>query len=281
MKTEVLKPSLSNSSICVHKVTKATRDSSYGIHFHKECEMYLCIEGETFFYINDREYQLHTGDIVFVNEFMPHRTATRCGTRSFLIQFAADSEETDINKYLRRFSSYQSCNCALFESGTAENEEIKHYLLQIIKENAEQNKAYDKYIKACVTQIIAALHRYDILQDAQEFFRTNEIARLLPVIEYINKHYSEEIHLESMSKLLNIDKSHFCRIFKRAMNTSFVKYLNFVRVCKAERLLLETNKTVAQISEEVGFSSPAYFTEIFRQSRFCSPRLYKKMKTVN
>ena len=281
MNTEILKPTLNNANICVHPVQTATKDNTYPFHFHNECEMYLCIKGQMTFLADNESFDLCDGDIIFVNETIPHETVIKKGTTGFLIQFSPDTNMNEVNKHLRRYSIFMGKNCAVFKSGSHPNSEIRNCLDQIICENNQKAPSYDKYIKACVQMIIAVLYRENILKDEAEFLSTKNISKLLPVIEYINLHYSEEITLEDISRIMNIDKSHFCRIFKKAMNTSFVKYLNFVRVCKAEKLLLETNKTVAQIADEVGFSSPSYFAETFRKHRFCSPAMYRKIKNLS
>ena len=148
------------------------------------------------------------------------------------------------------------------------------------EEYTQKEKAYDKYIKAVVFEIKAILLRAGFLPDSDEILTSNQIVRLAPVLEYVDKHYKEDISLDTISKVLNVDKSHFCRIFKKAMETSFVKYLNFVRLTKAEKLLAETSSSIYKIAESVGFSSPAYFTKIFKENKFCSPHAYRKMKRV-
>ena len=134
------------------------------------------------------------------------------------------------------------------------------------------------FIKSEVLKIFAILYRYNIVADPLSYFNAKNMERILPVLDYVDTHYAEPVSLNQMCKLLNVDKAHFCRIFKKAVNTSFVQYLNFVRVLKAEKLLLSTDKSIAQISEETGFSSPAYFAKTFKLNMSCSPSYYKNIK---
>lgn len=118
----------------------------------------------------------------------------------------------------------------------------------------------------------------EILKDAVSFFDEKSINRIYPALEYIENHYNENISLDDVSATLNVDKAHFCRLFKKATNTSFVQYLNFVRIQKAEKLLTETELSISEISHRVGFSSPTYFAETFRMIMNCTSRFYKKNK---
>ena len=78
--------------------------------------------------------------------------------------------------------------------------------------------------------------------------------------------------------MLNFDPSYFCRIFKQATGATFTEYINFVRVCKAERMLARSDVSILDISEAVGFSSVSYFNRIFKKYKSCSPRFYRGAK---
>jgi len=54
-----------------------------------------------------------------------------------------------------------------------------------------------------------------------------------------------------------------------------VVYLNHFRIAKAEVLLTATKKTIAEISQEVGFCDQSYFGLVFRGATGFSPRDYK------
>ncbi|MBQ2897279.1 MAG: helix-turn-helix transcriptional regulator [Clostridia bacterium] len=278
MNTEILIPTIHGANICVHGVTTAKTNIHFDWHIHNECEMYLCLDGKEIFYVHGKEYALTKGDIFFVNEYVPHKTFTYKGTTGFLIQFSADSSLDETNKLLRRHSNFSGCSEFILKSGTEANASLHQCLIEIIEENTHRQKAYTQHIKAAMQKIIAILYRNGILYEPEEFLQNKQLIRFLPVIEYINVHCCEKLSLSDVSSILHIDNAHFCRIFKEAMNTSFIKYLNFVRICKAEKLLLETDKTISEISAQTGFSSPSYFTETFKQNKFCSPLVYRKMK---
>lgn len=278
MNTEILVPTIDNTNICVHNVKTVGKDINYDWHIHRECEMYLCLTGKVIFYIRNNLYELSEGDIFFVNEYVPHKTFTYKNTVRFLIQFSTDSSLDEKNSILRHFSDFSGHNGIVFKSDTPVNKTLRQCLNEIIDENTHREKAYVQHIKAAVQKLIAILYRNDVLYEPEIFLQSKQLIRILPAIEYINSHYSERLSLSMVSDVLNIDNAHFCRIFKKAMNTTFIKYLNFVRICKAEKLLLDTDKSISEISEEIGFSSLSYFTETFKAIKFCSPGFYRKMK---
>jgi len=273
MKAEILRPTFRNSNISVHRVVCYKEDSPYDWHIHPECEMYICFEGRITFWAGNETYDLYDGDILVVNANIPHKTFSYKHTKGFLIQFDPDFDNT-------LYESFSDCPCVVFRNNAPYNKPLRSCLEKIIEENTNKAKAYDKYIKAAVWEIKAILSRAEFLPDNEEFLKSKEMVRLTPVLDYVEKHYNENISLDIVSRVMNIDKSHFCRIFKSTTGTSFVKYLNLVRLNKAEKLLTETNESIYKICDEVGFSSPAYFTKIFKENKFCSPLAYRKMKRV-
>lgn len=279
MNIEILTPSLINTSICVYPVREATYEYIWDWHIHNECEIYMETAYQEIFYINDKIYHLNKGDIIFVNERVPHKTKTFQGSKGFLIQSGTDIHTKIADEYLHRYITHLGCDAAVFRVGTELHRQLQACLEDILQEYTDRNVSCELFIQSSVYKIFALLYRNDILKDPRSC--AGNIERLRPVLSYIDDHYAEPISLDAVSDLLNVNKSHFCRLFKKAANTTFLQYLNFIRVCKAEKLLLTTDKTISEIAEETGFSSPSYFAEVFKQNMSCPPSLYKRIKRIN
>ena len=161
------------------------------------------------------------------------------------------------------------------------NRELFLSLDRLLIESNEKGDAYEIFVRSEVYRILGLLYRDGILLDTERFFASKEIQKILPALEYVNKNYSEDVTLEAVSALLGFDTSYFCRIFKSATGATFTEYLNFVRICKAEKLLSSPEKSILEISEAVGFSSISYFNRVFKRVRASSPGSYRKLKMEN
>ena len=133
-------------------------------------------------------------------------------------------------------------------------------------------------MKANILNIIAFLSRYDYLTDSSIFFVEKNIEKVMPALNYIDEHYDEQITLEDLSRVINLNPSYFCRLFKKATNSTFIEYLNFVRICKSEKKLSSSKESIAEISLNLGFSSVSYFNKVFKSIKGCTPTEYKKSK---
>ena len=285
MKNEIVKSTLTNIAASISPTHYINFPPGWqsGLHMHDELEFLYIEAGEFSCTANDIVYKASQGDIVFINSRVPHITyAHTSNTFVSLLQFSPESLSNDsvmnISKYLSRFININKEHAILFKNGDSKNEELKTYLTNIFYEYRNKKLAYELYIKAQLCSIIAFLSRNDILTDSSIFFNEKTISKVMPALNYIDSHYTEQIQLDDLSKLLNLNQSYFCRLFKQATNSTFIEYLNFVRVCKAERMLSVSTDSIGDISLNLGFASISYFNKIFKRFKGCTPTEYRKSK---
>lgn len=276
MLNEKVIPSVPNSSIKIY-ISQSPNENQMmsDWHLHNKYEMIYIEKGEKFIYVNNNEYTIKKGDIAFINKNIPHKTITPKGTKNMLIQFSEEKLYDDKSTENNLFTKNKS-DISIIKAGTSLNLKIRKIIYKIRNEYCEKDDNFDIFIKSYIYEISALLYRNKILLNLTSE-NTGDLSRITPVLDYIDKHYFEPISLYDMSKLLNIDKSHFCRLFKQYTNTTFINYLNFVRVEKAKNMLLHTDNNISEISYSVGFSSVAYFIKTFKNLNYCTPAKYRKM----
>src|SRR5699024_6417577 len=103
-----------------------------------------------------------------------------------------------------------------------------------------------------------------------------ELERLRRIVTFIHGHYMEHISLEDISGCVNMCKSECCRLFKRNMNQPLFDYLLHYRIRQSIPLLVQGKDSITDISLQCGFSSPSYYTKLFRKFMGCTPREYTK-----
>ena len=248
------------------------------LHYHDELEFLLIHSGKLSCRVDGLDYYAEAGEIVFVNAGIPHETFSYSSdTRYDLVQFResqfVNTEIRKIIKYSVKFQSWEGAPVRILHSP-----EIAAALGAIVTECENERRAYEILVRSYILKIIGLLYRDKILYDGEEVFSTDAVQKILPALTHINANYHEDIRLEDMSSLLGFDRSYFCRVFKLATGATFTEYLNFVRICKAEKLLATTTDTVLDISASVGFSSVSYFNRIFKKYKNSSPSVYRSAK---
>lgn len=95
------------------------------------------------------------------------------------------------------------------------------------------------------------------------------------MMQFIADHYTEPLTLDDIGRAGGVGKTTCCALFRRYTGKAPGGYLNDYRLRKSVELLVTTDRTVAEICFEVGFSGPSYFAEAFRKTFGCSPSAYR------
>ena len=122
----------------------------------------------------------------------------------------------------------------------------------------------------------ALLRYYCGTKDDSDRMIYHNVLRLRPVISYIDEHFREKIYIEELSAMINVSPDYFTKMFKESIGKTPIDYINGIRVNRALALLSETDESVNDISDGLGFSNPNYFHKIFKQYMDTSPLAYRK-----
>ena len=94
--------------------------------------------------------------------------------------------------------------------------------------------------------------------------------------QYIDENYMKELTLDDVSRVVNISSYYFSKVFKEETGENFIDYLTKLRIEAAKKLLKTTNKSMKEISAEVGYSDPNYFSRNFKKYTGKTPTDYAK-----
>ena len=95
---------------------------------------------------------------------------------------------------------------------------------------------------------------------------------------YLLEHMSEAVSRDDLAAALHFNSSYFSTLFKKQCNVSVSQYIISVKMEYAVSQLLNTLHSVAEISEQIGFSSPQYFIRKFRDQYGLTPLEFRKMQ---
>lgn len=97
--------------------------------------------------------------------------------------------------------------------------------------------------------------------------RTEYIARINRVIDYIEANLDQELSLPRLAEVANFSQFHFHRLFRTIVGETLKQFIQRVRVEKAAmQLLLNPTKSITEIAFDCGFSSPATFARAFKNN---------------
>ena len=101
-----------------------------------------------------------------------------------------------------------------------------------------------------------------------------------PVIETakarIAQRLCEELSVTELAESMNISVHYLAHLFRSFTGTTLTAYRNELRLTRAKQLLVSSTLTVGEIAARTGFSTAAYFTEVFTASESIPPSEYRK-----
>ncbi len=158
--------------------------------------------------------------------------------------------------------------------GTAGNNQV--LFMEIMTELQTKAYGFEKMVRAKFFQLISHLER----QVAEQGGKKNRLHPSIAIaVEFIHRHYNEQLDLNQLADLCHLSKHRFCHVFSEAMGMAPISYAIHLRMETAKELLQTSSFNISQVSVFVGYDNPFYFSRIFaKKSGGVSPRAWRQEK---
>ncbi len=111
----------------------------------------------------------------------------------------------------------------------------------------------------------------------QTFEKKNQIPLWLKKVEMLlQERFNEQILLTEIAKFVQIHPVHLAQSFRKYRQTTVGNYLREIRLEKSRQELIETKKTLSEISFNNGFSDQSHFSRLFKQKFGITPNQYRQ-----
>jgi len=105
---------------------------------------------------------------------------------------------------------------------------------------------------------------------------SSESRRIQKVINFLNNNYQKEIRLMDVANHVNMSEVSFSRFMKRRTGKNYIEYLNDLRLGIASRYLVDSSKTISEISYDCGFNNLSNFNRIFKKRKGYTPKEFRE-----
>lgn len=248
-------------------------------HWHDELELLIVVEGSLDLKVGYEWFRLEAGDIMLINSDEIHNMKETNEKNVIICVYI------DCNASYEKYPDFYEI-VALWPYSEAFNKlnqrkkiitDHVNHLAVLIDQNADKDKIehqFDSFLKSLIY-----CYRVDITDlDGAAFQVTDEKMDVIyRTIKYLYSNYDHKVNLQDVSEQEYMSIFYLSHKFKDITGYSFRDWLNFVRVEKAEKLLLNTSSPITEIAYQCGFSDVRYLNKHFMKWYKISPNKYRKL----
>ena len=262
-----------------------TRFAHFPKHSHNYIEMIYMCKGSTTHIINEKEVVLNAGDLLFLSkqaeqEILPASINDIAINFIILPEFfdkvfqLLEGEKNPLSEFLMKcvFNSQSNYNYLYFS--------IADVLpIQNLIENMVWSITNNLYNKYSINQKTMGLLLLQIMNHTDKIENTNsdfngKIA--IEALSYINENFKHG-SLSELAKNLNYDMSWLSKEIKNQTGKNFITLLQEKKMLQASYLLKQTQLSVSDIIEAVGYENSSFFFRKFKEANGVSPKQYRTM----
>ena len=246
-------------------------DYYYGIYF--------LLSGERKFFIDGKIYLLSGNDLLFIDKNVLHKSTycTNTPHERILIKFTpAFIEELIKILGIKQFNF-------LFKTAHFHLEEpllskVLDLFQEMESEFHQKMSCSQLMLKSYLNQLIIHLSRSNNLSKKSPIALSKEESYIIWCINYIEQHYALDPSLNEIAQMLYLSPSYVSKLFKKVTGFNYSTYLTNIKLKHAKDLLITTEKSIAQISEECGFSNSNYFCDVFKKTNHQAPSIFRQQR---
>ena len=253
----------------------------YPIHWHNTIEILFVLEGTVDVLIESGNYKVHQREIEIINCDEAHRIYSEEKNKVLIFHL----EPIFFDKYYDDIKNvYFYTNSS--EQGAQKEEKydvLRKYLSILACEVIQKRENFDDQIKAILVKLLFHLinnfhylnyETKDIKENVVQFQRYHRIRK------YIYNNYMNKISLQDIANLEYLSTYYLSHQIKDMAGITFSELVNIVRVDESIKLLLDTDKTISDISLDVGFSHARYYNKSFKDHYKCTALQFRKKHNI-
>lgn len=239
-------------------------------HYHDCLEISYFLSGKGVYRMLNQDIAMYPGDIIVLNNSEPHHLEVFEDTVQYVLIFnpaviCSDKTQTIDYEYLKPFLERNIHFFNKVENNSAYSQVLKDNLLCIEEEFQKLEEGYQLMIKARLLLILTILTRHFSSMLRKPDLSRDQQTRIEKALDYLQAHFQEAVGLKSVADEMHMHPQYLSQIFKQVTGTTFIYYLNRLRINHAIELLTKSDKKITHIALECGFNNATSFYSNFKK----------------
>jgi AraC-like DNA-binding protein len=248
--------------------------NGWSIHDREMSQFVLqyVVDGFAYYPVGDRHYETRRGDLLF------HRPQERHS-----IITVDDSPYVCIS-IVFHFGTHKFPYDELFPNqhllGNYADHPIDAMLSQLVTHYRQPGLSHQILCQGLLMQIFGEIAQRGESHNGKTRSDSLNITKLVLVKNYLHAHLNCSIQIKDLERVAGISKNYILTLFRQHVGMPPLQYLTWLRINKAKELAIQSNLSISEIAESVGYSDVHTFGKMFKKktgqslSQFCANLIY-------
>ena len=244
------------------------------LHTHEdELELFFVYKGSGQYMVDGCSYHVSPGDMVICNAQVLHGEDPRHSRRmhSYCIALTGVCYDALPPGYLTARDTPAVIHCGALSEQIGE-------MMRLIYLLSNGNAPLQEVCQHTALAVLGLTRELLASRERHEAIHTTSSAGALArrIRNYLDIHYAEPLTLASIGDALGVSEYHVAHVFKDEMGTSPMQYVMHRRMGEAQTLLMDTNLSIGDIADCLGYTNPWNFSTAFGKCVGMTPSQYRQ-----
>ena len=234
--------------------------------------------GAAHYLVNQRHYIVNEKNYLILNDCTKYNLTidNTSVTESFCVFFDPDfvakiiSELNSTSDQLLDFSARRIEGFSLFERNYPHTGSISEALHKGRQRSStmsllEKEEFFHHLLMLILFQNNQSQKEIDVLSFKKKSTREEIYRRIFYAKDFIDSHYTDPLTLSLISEAAMLSPNHLLRNFQKIFGKSPFQYITQKKIAEAHRLITETEKSITEIVQDLGYSSMSNFSHYFKK----------------
>jgi AraC-like DNA-binding protein len=158
---------------------------------------------------------------------------------------------------------------------------VAEMLSQLVSHYRQPGLVHQMQCQSLLMRILAETTPWnESLHDGQTGMTVKQMPKLVLIKNYLYEHYQRRVTIQELEAVSGLSKNYILLLFRKHVGMPPIQYLTWIRINKAKEMAVQTNLSVSEIAERVGYTDVHTFGRMFKNktgqslTQFCSNLIY-------
>lgn len=271
-------------------INKHHRYSEMPNHTHEFVEFNYMLSGSCTQYVNDKKVVLQEGEVILLDKDIVQRIDP-LGQNDLLVNILLQDESITteiiinmvksnglVNSFLMNASNKAGKHDAFIHFHCGKNVEVQEIIQNLISEYLQKKRYYMRAVNLLLSLLLIELTRVIEEESLDNYQKKDE--EIINILKYIDVNF-RHLSLKDLAKKFGYNANYIGNKLKKETGRTFQDLINSVKYQTALELMKETDKSIEEISYEIGFYSLPSLYKLFARFTDKTPKQLRHELTKN